>query len=357
VNRVEGLAVGTGVTTKIAPGLLLITRARYGIDDKQLKGSGQLRWQRPTGSYVEAFGSRENVDIGDVEERSTVVNSLASQEFGSDLSDPYRVNSVGARTVIRFGSVELGLKADREWHDQLFGHATPVTGFFSATPTIRPLVGDRLSASAYRPLSSWAGPGQLQLRVGAGWLRYDADSPDPGNTSATTTGRNAVRATLVLDHKLSIGTSTLVSSELLAGVVGTAPLPAQELVYFGGPISAPGYALHSISGSTGSSTRVELQIPVPFISIPLGRFGRIPGQAHLAPYVSEALVAGTAIGGSTCIPASAARCPFLEPGGYPSVGLGLLTVFDILRFDVARGLRQGRWMFNVDVTKEFWNIL
>jgi outer membrane translocation and assembly module TamA len=42
---------------------------------------------------------------------------------------------------------------------------------------------------------------------------------------------------------------------------------------------------------------------------------------------------------------------------YPSIGAGYLTPFNLLRLDVARGLRNGRWTFSVDVSKEFWSVL
>ena len=44
-------------------------------------------------------------------------------------------------------------------------------------------------------------------------------------------------------------------------------------------------------------------------------------------------------------------------GVYPSAGVGLLTLFDLVRFDVARGLRSGRWTFSVDMTRDFWAVL
>jgi hypothetical protein len=44
--------------------------------------------------------------------------------------------------------------------------------------------------------------------------------------------------------------------------------------------------------------------------------------------------------------------------GVPVVGLGALGFFDLLRVDVARGLgREGRWLFSVDVTRDFWRVL
>ena len=42
---------------------------------------------------------------------------------------------------------------------------------------------------------------------------------------------------------------------------------------------------------------------------------------------------------------------------YPAVGIALTPLFDLLRVQVARGLRGGRWTVNVDVAREFWGIL
>jgi len=44
-------------------------------------------------------------------------------------------------------------------------------------------------------------------------------------------------------------------------------------------------------------------------------------------------------------------------GWYPALGVGTLVLFDLLRFDVARGLRDGRWTFSVDAARGFWPIL
>jgi hypothetical protein len=43
--------------------------------------------------------------------------------------------------------------------------------------------------------------------------------------------------------------------------------------------------------------------------------------------------------------------------GYPSLGGALLVFFDLIRFDVARGIRNGRWTFGVDLTRDLWRIL
>jgi hypothetical protein len=39
------------------------------------------------------------------------------------------------------------------------------------------------------------------------------------------------------------------------------------------------------------------------------------------------------------------------------VGVGALLFFDIVRIDVARGLRRGGWTFSLDVTRDLWPIL
>jgi hypothetical protein len=48
----------------------------------------------------------------------------------------------------------------------------------------------------------------------------------------------------------------------------------------------------------------------------------------------------------------------LRPSGlFPSAGLGARVLFDLIRVDVARGLRDGRWMLNIDVDRAFWGVL
>ena len=53
-----------------------------------------------------------------------------------------------------------------------------------------------------------------------------------------------------------------------------------------------------------------------------------------------------------------ARACVLPNGYMPAVGAAYLTPFDLVRIDVARGVgRNGRWMFAIDVTRDFWSIL
>jgi hypothetical protein len=167
---------------------------------------------------------------------------------------------------------------------------------------------------------------------------------------------NVGRAAVVAHVERPFGPTRLVSHSLLAAAHGSRGVPAQELVYFGGPTTAPGYEYHELVGAAGLSQRLEWHLPVPFIAVPFGRFGRAPAQATLAPFAQIAVVGGehAPVRRTGSVAASSAA---KRDGGYPSVGVGLVTLFDLVRFDVARGLRGGRWSFAVDVSRDFWRIL
>jgi len=62
--------------------------ARYGLDDTQAKGSAELASLSPDGSAVRLFASRDFRNLGDVEERSSVVNSLAARNSGATTRIP-----------------------------------------------------------------------------------------------------------------------------------------------------------------------------------------------------------------------------------------------------------------------------
>jgi len=85
---------------------------------------------------------------------------------------------------------------------------------------------------------------------------------------------------------------------------------------------------------------------VPFFPIPLGKYGKAPPRVVLAPYVQAI---GTASGISAV--------PTRVSGVYPSVGTGALFFFDLLRVDVAKGLRDGVWRFAIDIDRGFWGVL
>ena len=163
-----------------------------------------------------------------------------------------------------------------------------------------------------------------------------------------------VRGSLVANLERPFGDQRLVM-HTIAGAVGGQKdvIPSQELFYFGGPVSAPGYDFHQLIGRAGWSQRLEWHSPIPFFPVPLGRFGKIPASATFAPYAEFVGIGGQSSHDS-------ARRATARPRSRVVTRLsasGLLTFFDLVRFDVSRGLRNGRWLFAFDVNPEFWSVL
>lgn len=158
-----------------------------------------------------------------------------------------------------------------------------------------------------------------------------------------------------------IGETSMVSRTVGGIVRGSSwSLPVQELVVLGGPVSLPGYDYHSLAGQGGIAQHVELHLPVPFPSINLGRFGASGRRATLVPHAAIARFDALESSSSLLLAAPLApgdplRAP--QSGWYPSVGIGLLIGFDLLRLDVSRGLRGGSWQFSVDASRLFWPVL
>jgi len=154
-----------------------------------------------------------------------------------------------------------------------------------------------------------------------------------------------LRPSLVVDLEKPFGSSRVLLRTIAAGVLGHDSVPLQHLIFLGGPTSGPGYDFHEFVGRAGVSQQLEWRFLAPFIPIPLGRYGKAPGAITLAPFAAAVWIDRPA--------------PFKAPrqGWYPALGLGALTVFDVIRFDVARGLRGGRWTFSVDIGRDFWSVL
>lgn len=357
VNRVEGLAIGDGAEKQLGAGVSLSARARYGIDDRDGKGAVTLAWTRPSGAGVQLFGLRDFRQAGDVAERSPAVNSLAAQEFASDYTDPYFARGVGLGIDFTpAGAWRWRFESTVERQDSLAVHARPVTGAF--LPTLPAFARNllRTSVAVSRAPGLWVLGTELSMHAEA---RGGFDS------ARTSTFRLA--ATADVERPFANGTQRLVT-ETIAGRLWSSRIfdPAQELFYFGGPVSAPGYDFHSIVGNMAVSEHVEYQVPMPFPTFSLGRFGRVPASGVFAIYAHSVAIGSRNVAvpvsgpGLVSLSSNVGRPRSIESPStvYPSVGIALFTPFRLLRFDVARGLRQGgRWTFGVDVSREFWSIL
>ncbi len=340
-NRVEGFAVGLGAASRFGGGFGARGSARYGIDDREVKGTVGLDWQSPSWG-LRAYAHRDFREAGDVPERSRIINSIAAQEFGSDATDPYGVQAVGLGVDNRgFLGLRTRLDASLERHRPLAIRAVPANGSFDPLISAARVRAQRASLAFERPTSLSVFGSELR---GSAEFRVSHVTQD--DAAFPLAASNVARAfvSVSLERPYECGRLAL---SLAGGAVGSsAELPSQEWLYFGGPVSAPGYRFHELAAKAGATTRVEWRTQVPAPALSLARFGQIPGRATLAPFVQATYAR----------PASATDLNHPE-GVYPSAGLALQPFFDLMRLQVARGLRNGTWTFNVDVTRDFWGVL
>jgi hypothetical protein len=195
--------------------------------------------------------------------------------------------------------------------------------------------GPSLALRYDRGSSPWIGDVQLRtlLDARAGRLTQSDSAP-------LTFGR--LYAGVELD--LPLASQHLVLRSTGGAAWSDGPLPVQQLLFAGGPVTAPGYAFHQFAGARLLTLDAEWHIPIPLVPIPLGPFGRIPGRGSIVPLGNAAL-----LGNAPSRP--------MKAGWYPSLGVAILSIYDLLRMEVARGLRGGRWTFSVDISRDFWRIL
>ena len=343
-NRVEGLAVGAGLSFRLGRGVAITGRGRYGLADERAKAHATLSWQRASGRGLALSWSDDFRDVGDVPERSGVANSLAAQEFASDHTDPYRVRAVtgsGTATLLGLGWT---VSAARESHAPLEIHAVPARGSFRPTPPAEPVTAMRYTLRAAQPTRLWL---------------LGTEARGLAEVRTTVTDSTTVhRAGLVAEIERPLGGSRIASRTIAATIWSADRLLGQELVFLGGPVSIPGYTARSLVGRSAVAQRVELQLPVPFPSFRLGTFGRSAARAMLAPHATIAWLRG--LGTAPTWPETGILDPVTRsPGGtHRSLGASLLFGFDLLRVDVSRGVDAGgRWTFSLDVNRAFWGVL
>jgi hypothetical protein len=339
-NRVEGLAIGGGLARRMGSGVAVAARGRWGFDDEEAKGRVALSLTRANGTSLELAAYRDHRNAGDIDEVSALRNSFAAQEFGSDYTDPFDARGIALRTQLgqRFG-VAWSLVGAVERQAPLSVHATPAFGRFEATiPALEADVTEIALAvdRALTPVGSkWRIGGRAELR---GFRVNPVDGP--------LARVDVVRGFADLRIERPIGDNRLVLRSTIGAVdAGKNDVPPQHLVYLGGPTSAPGYRYHGLAGEFGFGQRIEWRSPVPFPALRLGRFGTAPASATLAPFLHLAYIDQ---------PVTPRRS---DNGWYPAAGIGALFLFDLLRVDVARGLRDGRWTFSVDLMQDLWRVL
>ncbi|HEY7899445.1 MAG TPA: hypothetical protein VIC03_13620 [Gemmatimonadaceae bacterium] len=329
-NRVEGIALGVAATVHPTPRLSVNAGTGYGFSDRQWKPHGAATYTTSYGASVTASAYRTLHDVSIVPERSGLINSFAAQEYGSDFTGLFSARG-GALTLAAPSGMAIRPTVELAIEDQgmVQVNAVPASGRYEPAEPATPLREARATLHLDAPRFDLFG----MSATAALSLSAVHDREQSGGQAVSERGRGL--ATLAATR--GMGGGQLALSFLAAGLTNSPRTPPQELIGLGGPITAPGYDFHSLVGARAATAHVEWRFKVPFLPIPLGSWGRAPATATIAPFVHTAWVDGR--------------------GWYPSIGTGALTVFDLLRFDVARGTRDGRWSFYFDVSRDFWGIL
>jgi hypothetical protein len=348
VNRVEGLALGGGAAARFGEGFSARLRGRFGFADERAKGSATVDYRRASSAGLSLSVYDDYSQAGDVRETSQVISSFAAQEFGTDFTDPFGAKgvSVSARSRPLAGSWVISLEGASEKQRPLAVNASPANGRYEPVIAADSLTEQRATLFADRPTRLGPLGLETQLHAEASLIRFNSVRDD-----ARTMSRFVLRGSL----ERPVAKARFVSRTLAAWIAGGDEVPAQHLVYLGGPSTGPGYGFHQFSARAGVSQRIEVQVPVPFRSFSLGRYGRTPASMTLAPYFNAIWVDRSTR--RNCDAPLMCIVGTRMAGWSPSLGVGVVTIFDLLRFDVARGTRDGRWSFYVDVTRDFWQIL
>ncbi len=143
VNRVEGLAIGGGLTGRIGGGFSVTGRSRYGLSDERAKGRGELTYRRASGAGFTLAAYDDYRETGDQRETSQVISSIAAQEFGSDYTDLFGAKGISATIrsrPLRGWTISAEGRADRQ--RRLEVNASPSNGVYEPL-TDAMLVDDR----------------------------------------------------------------------------------------------------------------------------------------------------------------------------------------------------------------------
>lgn len=335
VNRVEGLALGGGLSHLLGGGVGVAVVGRVGVADRAGKGRGIIGWRSARDARLELEGGVDFGEAGGIPEVSGLRNSIAAQEFGSDWTDPYRV----AGGVLRGQSAPRGRRRwsaelARERHSPLAVRATPSVGRYEPTLAVDPMTVTRAAAQWSRGVAPDPRTAQWSAVT-----KVTVGRAVPDATPAASIG--FVRAELEAEGRHPLLGGTLVGRTIAVGVSG-GDVPEQLRVRFGGPLTAPGHAFHSLRGGIGVAQRLEWQRTISAGRLPLGRFGAVPTTLTLAPYWHG--VALRPQGGG-------------DWAAEPALGLGVIGLFDLLRLDVARPLRGGAWRLSIDLRRDLWPVL
>jgi len=332
-NRVEGLAVGAGWVLRPGGGAFRVDLwGGYGFSDQKAKG--RIRLDRRLGRVTIGLqGEAVTRDVGDERGISPLLNSLLAEEVGNDFGDYYFVTRAAALVQVETGARSvLEVTAGVEHSSDLVVNATPAAGEYRDNPPL--------------------GAGTL----GVGTLSYELRSAGFAmgrglSGRITVEGGVGEQVTFLrvlgsFRAQFPVGRTDVAARAW--GGVGTEELPANRSYVMGGRGTLVPDPFRRWGGRRGAFGLVELRIPVPFPTVPLGAFSSTGNRVTVAPNIALGWT-GWELGEAV---------PWEATGGVrPVVGLGIEWFHNLFRVDFGFGLEDSEFGVVFDVNRGLWDIL
>jgi hypothetical protein len=315
-NRAEGLFVGGGVHMQPEPDASLRLSAGYsfGRDEPSFALSTTTPPDRVV-PVLDIFWDQLR-DMGPIPGTAPALGSLGAAFGGEDFLDPYFAR--GARLTLRGAQPGAGPEVTLGWER----HASAEVVLSGDRRPVRPVAEGILGSVEGRVPFPLPGSGRGTLVGTVGRLE---DRPFGSLLAQGAWRRDGPGRDWKLRADLTAGAATLRT-------------PPQLLFLMGGQGTLPGYDYRSFVGRRFWMARLEGTHPLrpPWVGI---RAFTTLGATQLA---------------GASLPAAWAATD--SDGVRAAVGAGLSLGWDVLRLDVARGLRDGRWevMFSVDSRFHPW---
>ena len=332
-NRAEGSFVGVGTSFRPGSTWRVLSRGGYAFERKDGQLALEVRSRpAPGGLTLGAWWNELQNAGGGLPGASGAVNTLSGLLANRDFTDPYFTSGAGLRYGWGLGATS-SLEVSAEWErhrsgtnvvDDALG-VDPATESAIARPVLAVDEGDdravevtygaRTSARGFLS-SATARLGQLEEQ------RYASFS------WSTTLQREFHERGTTLEAGLRLG-------------ISTEDAPVQTLYLLGGRHTLTGYPFRSFIGNQMALLRVEAS------------------QAVLAPWLKVHVFGAAGVTGfdGTALPDPSWPSQSTD-GVKSSAGLGFMVGWDLLRFDVGRGLNDGGdWEFVFSVQRRFWEWL
>ena len=331
-NRAEGSFVGLGTSFRLGATWRLLSRAGYALGREKGQLAVDFRSGTANGVNVSAWWNELEDAGGRLPGASRTINTLSGLLTSHDYTDPYFTSGASASYGWGLGTPSA-IEVRAQWARHRSGTNVADDGFLVGSPNesgmarpVLPINGgdDRAVEVAYSTRTAARGFESLAT----GRIGQMEDQPYASLLWAATIRRELHERGAVLEAGLRLG-------------ISTEDAPVQTLYLLGGRHTLPGYPYRSFIGNKMALLRVGASQAVlaPWLTI------HVFGAAGLTGFERNGLPDPAWLRRST-------------DGVKSSLGLGLDVGWDLLHFDVGRGLNDGGdWEFVFSVQRRFWEWL